>query len=218
MEKPNKEIKPSDRSLDKRAVAIGVIGLLGLATICFFLGLFCLGPIMQSHVKVPNETSESSSYVHPPIEAPSPSDSNGQPLDVEITEQGENTSSSSDNGVQQNGNTLNVTLDEGSMSDSTSKPDEENKPEKPTAARETSNSSGKNLYRVQVGTFANESNADVLATSLKDQGYEAQIKTVQVEGKTLYRVQVGEHQIRENAQKMADEISKAGYSPSVVAE
>ena len=215
MQKTNKEIKPSDRSLDKRAVAAGVVGLLGLAVVCLFLGFYCLGPIVQSHMRAPDDISQAPQYTPPaPPEAESPAKPEEQPaLDVEITEQVADTASSSDNGVKQDGNNLTVTLDQGNTSDTAEKPRVSTEHES-----RSSEASEKSSYRVQAGAFASKSNADVLVVSLKDQGYKPEIKTVQSGESTLYRVQLGTYKTREDAQKLADDLTAHGFSPSVVAE
>ena len=213
MQKTNREIKPSDRSLDKRAVAAGVVGLVGLAVVCLLLGFYCLGPMMQSRVLTPSEIPQTPKYVPPaPIETETPKEEKPT-LDAEITEQGADTASSSDNGVKQDGNNLTVTLDQGNTSDSAEKPRVSTEHES-----RSSEASEKSSYRVQAGAFASKSNADVLVVSLKDQGFKPEIRTPQSDGGTLYRVQIGMYKTREDAQKLADDLTAHGFSSSVVAE
>lgn len=67
------------------------------------------------------------------------------------------------------------------------------------------------LYRVQAGVFSQLSNAQALASLLKEKGFDAVISTG-----PPYRVQTGAFSNLENAQKYADELRAKGFDAVVV--
>jgi N-acetylmuramoyl-L-alanine amidase len=67
------------------------------------------------------------------------------------------------------------------------------------------------LYKVQVGAFNNEENANNLVKELRDKGYRAY---AYVE-RRLYRVQVGAFEHRENAEALEKHLLKEGYEPYI---
>lgn len=71
------------------------------------------------------------------------------------------------------------------------------------------------LYRVQTGAFRNKSNAEKLKTELVNLGFDAMIKTVDLDG-TLYRVQVGAFGKKANAVNMQKKLQAAGYECFIV--
>ena len=214
MQASHKHIRPSDRKIDRRMMALGIVGFLALAGVFFFLGLFCIGPMMRSHSPARNEAAQPSSA---PQAAPSEEQ---PPLDIEITEHG---TSPAEEPVGESSSRdesrINVTLE----------PKETGKPAQPTDAGPEGSGTAENapgstpasktdIYRIQAGTFASRTNAEVLADSLRDAGYKPDIKAVQGGERTLYRVQIGEYKTREDAQKPADNLTAAGYAPIIVAE
>jgi cell division septation protein DedD len=74
----------------------------------------------------------------------------------------------------------------------------------------SSQTSSKQLYRVQVGAFSSEANARGLANELAGKGYQVLV----VPG-SLYRVQVGAFSQRDNAETLKRELEDKGY-PAVV--
>ena len=67
------------------------------------------------------------------------------------------------------------------------------------------------LYKVQVGAFNNEENADILAKELRFKGYRP---FVFVEH-GLFKVQVGAYEHRENAEALEKHLLKEGYEPYI---
>lgn len=78
-----------------------------------------------------------------------------------------------------------------------------------------SDSGGDTLYKVQVGAFENEENAEQLADELKEKGYETFVDTGD-DG--LYKVQVGAFENEDNAERLADELEDEGYEAFVRSE
>lgn len=72
------------------------------------------------------------------------------------------------------------------------------------------------LYRVQAGAFGVKANAENLANTLKDKGYNAIIKNVTINGKLIYRVQVGAFSNRLNADALVVALKKIGVDSFVV--
>lgn len=56
------------------------------------------------------------------------------------------------------------------------------------------------LYRVQAGAFSIKANAENFAETLRGKGFDAILKTVEINGRTIYRVQVGAFSNRTNAE------------------
>jgi N-acetylmuramoyl-L-alanine amidase len=67
------------------------------------------------------------------------------------------------------------------------------------------------LYKVQVGAFSDEENADNLVKELKNKGYRAYVFVK----RRLYRVQVGAFEHRENAEALEKLLLKEGYEPYI---
>jgi cell division septation protein DedD len=232
MEGSNGNMRPTDRNIDKRMIAVGVLGFLALAGVFFLLGVFCIGPLVRSHFGPSQEVSQAPTYTPPqPDTNAAESADSPEDLDVEITEQGEDQAATdgqaSDEGVHRDGNDLTLTLESedqtrpgAERSQSPAREQEHAERPKPTSGGQehAAPSSGSHTYRVQVGTFANRTNADNLAADLKEKGYRVEVHSVQVEDRTLYRVQLGKYKAREDAQELASDLTGSGYNPTVVAE
>jgi len=67
------------------------------------------------------------------------------------------------------------------------------------------------FFTVQVGSFSNQNNAQILWQKLSQQGYPAYLQEVESEGKTIYRVRVGKLETRQEAEKLEKELSSLGY-------
>jgi N-acetylmuramoyl-L-alanine amidase len=67
------------------------------------------------------------------------------------------------------------------------------------------------LYKVQVGAFGHEENANILAKELRFKGYRP---FVFVE-RRLFKVQVGAFEDRENAEALEKQLLKEGYEPYI---
>lgn len=243
--RPKHEIRPTDRKMSGQTIALGTIGFLVLASGFFFAGLWGLGPMMKRYLspRTPahqalNQPSESAPKNH--LKDMSPTSTAGktdeQGVAVEITEEGEDQQSSSedqasaDSGVKQEDNTLTVTLEPKPEPEKTppssperekpavshAKPPSETPPDVVKRSETSPPASG--AYRVQAGTFANKANAENLVQDLKDKGHRAEIKTVQREVGTLYRVELGSFSSRDGAQRVADDLKRQGYAPTVTAE
>jgi N-acetylmuramoyl-L-alanine amidase len=63
------------------------------------------------------------------------------------------------------------------------------------------------VYRVQVGAYISQVNAEARVAKLREQGFDAYV----IHTGGLYRVQVGAFAVRENAARMADRLRAAGY-------
>lgn len=72
-------------------------------------------------------------------------------------------------------------------------------------------------FLVQVGTFAQEANAQRLTATLKQRGFEAFVSPLARGGKTLYRVRVGPAGPRDEAAEQARRLAAAGHPGQVVA-
>jgi cell division protein FtsN len=94
-------------------------------------------------------------------------------------------------------------------------PAEAPRPTSPPAATpaERPSSEGGSLFRVQVGRFAEESDARALAEELKRDGLAPSIIKTGPDGKGLYRVQVGTYRQRENADKALDALRRKQLEP-----
>jgi N-acetylmuramoyl-L-alanine amidase len=79
---------------------------------------------------------------------------------------------------------------------------------------ENNNTSGRKLYRVQVGAYRDREYADKLLNELKDEGYPAFI----VIENGLYKVQSGAYAILDNAVRMEDKLRKAGYNTFITTQ
>jgi tetratricopeptide (TPR) repeat protein len=65
-----------------------------------------------------------------------------------------------------------------------------------------------NRYTVQIGAFANQSNALLRKSYFERQGYSVQLSTKMREGRTLYLVWVGSYASREEAKQMGERLKK----------
>jgi cell division protein FtsN len=66
---------------------------------------------------------------------------------------------------------------------------------------------------VQVGRFADESDARALAEELKREGLSPSVVHAGSEGKGLYRVQVGTFRQRDNAEKALESLRRKQFEP-----
>ena len=69
----------------------------------------------------------------------------------------------------------------------------------------------KSLYKVQVGAFSHEINADWFAKELRFMGYRSFVLVQD----GLYKVQVGAFEHRENAEALEKQLLKEGYEPYI---
>jgi cell division protein FtsN len=94
-------------------------------------------------------------------------------------------------------------------------PAEPSRPTAPSSATpaERPFADGGSLYRVQVGRFADESDARALADELKRDGLAPTVVRTGPEGRGLYRVQVGTFRQRENADKALETLRRKQLEP-----
>lgn len=90
-----------------------------------------------------------------------------------------------------------------------SKPTAESKPPavSPTPSTPAPSTESGNVYRVQVGAYISQLNAESRVAKLREQGFDAYM----THAGGLYRVQVGAFTVRQNAERMADRLRAAGY-------
>lgn len=73
------------------------------------------------------------------------------------------------------------------------------------------------IYKVQVGSFSNRSNAESYKNELVKKGYkDAFVSNAIVNGKAMYRVQIGAFSVRENASSMLNKIRNDGYGNAFI--
>jgi cell division protein FtsN len=69
------------------------------------------------------------------------------------------------------------------------------------------------MFRVQVGHFAEEKDAQALKEELGRMGYAPSVVRSTRDGQTLYRVQVGTFRRRDNADKTIDQLRQRQFEP-----
>ena len=69
---------------------------------------------------------------------------------------------------------------------------------------------------VQQGSFSSQSNAEGLRKTLVDQGYNAYVRSAQVDGKTIVRVYVGPLATRDAATRIRDELERRHENKGMV--
>lgn len=74
--------------------------------------------------------------------------------------------------------------------------------------------SGKVLYRVQVGAYANKANAEKQMATIKNKGFDA----ITVNASNLWKVQVGAYSNKANAVAMQSKLKAAGFEAIIVSE
>lgn len=81
-----------------------------------------------------------------------------------------------------------------------------------TEASGADNQAAEGGWSVQVGSFADQSNAERLSAELREAGYTVRVRSAQTGGDTRYRVQVGAEPGREAAAALRDELAdEYGY-------
>jgi len=72
------------------------------------------------------------------------------------------------------------------------------------------------MWAVQLGSFANKQNAEILAADLRKQGFAAFLSQLTTSSGQLHRVRIGPQKDREAADAMAARLLKAGHSGKVL--
>jgi len=71
------------------------------------------------------------------------------------------------------------------------------------------------VWVVQLGSFAEQANAQRLADEVGQHGFDTFLMPLRQSGRTLYRVRVGPSETRDQAATLAGRLAKAGYSGQV---
>jgi DedD protein len=69
---------------------------------------------------------------------------------------------------------------------------------------------------IQVGSFSDKGNADILVQDLREHGVAASAQTTQQGGNSLYKVKTGSYQSREQAEAAAEGLRRKGYNAVIV--
>jgi len=72
------------------------------------------------------------------------------------------------------------------------------------------------MWAVQLGSFANQENAEKLAADLRKQGFAAFLSQLSTASGQLHRVRIGPQKDREAAEAMAVRLQKAGHKGQVL--
>ena len=72
------------------------------------------------------------------------------------------------------------------------------------------------MWAVQLGSFANKQNAEILAADLRKQGFAAFLSQLSTSSGQLHRVRIGPQKDREAADAMAARLLKAGHTGKVL--
>ncbi|MDI6827667.1 MAG: SPOR domain-containing protein [Armatimonadota bacterium] len=241
MQNKHKPIRQKEGEIDRRIIALGVIGFMALAAV-FMLGFLIIGP------KIGNSPENTSQQVSTPTQEQTPPmrmieelprNEEKPAVEVEITEhkeepqtkaEPETTEQKANEGVKVNGNEITMTLEpkkddlstnveKKTKEKPTSQPAEHSELERPRVATEPKTLAAPQIiYRVQVGKYRNKENADQLASELQEKGYKARIVPTKDGERTFYHVQIGRYNIREDAQELANDLVDEGYSPTVISE
>ena len=86
----------------------------------------------------------------------------------------------------------------------------------PTTAADRSR--GGHSFRVQVGRFVNESDAQRLKEELAGSGLSPRVVRTERDGTVVFRVQVGTYRRRENAERQIEQLKAQSYEPDLVDE
>ncbi len=86
----------------------------------------------------------------------------------------------------------------------------------PKPAKQTSASTGSGKWLVQVGSFGQQANAEVLRDKLKSSGFAAYMETAQANTGSIYRVRIGPFDDRSKAEKLVVKLSKQGAYQAIV--
>ncbi len=92
----------------------------------------------------------------------------------------------------------------------------EAQPPPATAAPVQAAGSATGMWAVQLGSFANQQNAEKLAADLRKQGFAAFLSQLSTSSGQLHRVRIGPQKDRESAEAMAARLQKAGHTGQVL--
>jgi len=89
-------------------------------------------------------------------------------------------------------------------------------PERATATPVQAAGSATGMWAVQLGSFANQQNAEKLAADLRKQGFAAFLSQLSTSSGQLHRVRIGPQKDRESAEAMAARLQKVGHTGQVL--
>ena len=95
-------------------------------------------------------------------------------------------------------------------------PEVKPEPERKTVAPVRAAGSATGMWAVQLGSFANQQNAEKLAADLRKQGFAAFLSRLSTASGQLHRVRIGPQKDREAAEAMAARLQKAGHKGKVL--
>lgn len=210
MSNPGKHMKPTERRIDKRAIALGVLGFLVLATGFSLLGFWCLGPKIWAYLNAPKQTDQTARM---PTQTPdnelrtdSSTDSSqaaqDESFDVQITEEGDSSSTdytASDEGVKQDGNSLTVTLE----------PESRTKDGHPSVEEKSTSAADTERAKSHPATAKTETKP-----SAEPSGNRQQSTAASPAGR-IYRVQAGTFASRTNAESLIADLRGRGHAAQI---
>ncbi|MCL6518768.1 MAG: SPOR domain-containing protein [Armatimonadetes bacterium] len=241
MQTPRKSHRQQKGEIDRRIIALGVIGFIALAGL-FMLGFLIIGPKINSPHEGTLQQVPPTSYTQTPptrqLEEPRRNEQKPA-VEVEIREHREepkpitepkSAESNANEDVRVDDNEITMTLepqkdvapieDERNTKENlTTQLSEQSNLERPRVATEPkAPAASKITYRVRVGKYRNKENADRLATELQEKGYKARVVQIKDGGRTLYHVQIGRYNTHEDALELANDLIDEGYSPTITSE
>jgi DedD protein len=95
-------------------------------------------------------------------------------------------------------------------------PEVKPEPERKSATPVQAAGSATGMWAVQLGSFANQQNAERLAADLRKQGFAAFLSQLSTASGQLHRVRIGPQKDREAAEAMAARLQKAGHKGKVL--
>lgn len=129
------------------------------------------------------------------------------------TQPGGNTSGTDPSPVSDSGtgSTPSTSPDTGANPSAPADPDFERvtKPADPESGQE--NGGGKAQFRVQTGSYTDESHARSVADELRSKGYSSSTRSERDGDRMIYKVQVGAYRSKNGAGKAAEDLQKKGY-------
>jgi DedD protein len=93
---------------------------------------------------------------------------------------------------------------------------EETQEDEETAATATPTPVAPQTLTIQLGSFADKGNAEILVQDLRQRGVSASTQAAQQEGHSLYRVRTGTYKTRQSAEAAAEALRRKGYNAVIV--
>lgn len=229
MQTRDKPIGPTDRNIERRTVALGVVGFLLLSGVFFGLAFFCIGPRMRSPVQRLTPSRSAPSYIPPQASDRNyahRTDEDQPAIHLQVIEreverasrEAEEASGARDR--EDRRDRVAAREDASASFETLTVPQDAPNIKHPPAelGRRGPPLAQTKVFKVQVGTFVKDYNAATLASDLQGKGFKATVTAVQVEGHRLYRVKLGRFKTREDAQELASDLSAVGYASAIIME